>query len=91
MPLTPQDIEVGRCYRLVGLNGRSIVAKVERFVPLEIKLTNDAGAEPVVLSVTNAHFHWRLGEAEANWSKHVEILSVRDFARHASDEVQCEG
>jgi hypothetical protein len=72
---------------LVALNGRSIVAKVERFAPHELK---SRGGERFVMTITNAHFHWRGGGPDAKWSEHVEVLSVEDFARHASEEVSCE-
>jgi hypothetical protein len=95
MPMTTDQIEINRCYRLRAMSGRQIIARVVSFGERQERFTesedaNRPGGASFTISHKVARFVWRDTRDGTQWSASQQQLTLADFAFAADDEVLCD-
>jgi hypothetical protein len=93
MPMMPNEIGQGRCYRMTSNNGRKVDVRVEHLGEQQLRFTEEVGrpgAETFTLTTRVVRFVWRAAVQGAQWSGSQQQMPLANFALHAETEVPCD-
>jgi hypothetical protein len=92
MPLAPDKIAIGRCYRTTSYSGSEVQLRVIKIanVPVHLAEATRRSGESFAMKNEVVLFQWRAAAPNAQWSASQQQQSLANFALWAEAEISCE-